>query len=85
MLGRLLVSQRRDEVVALALAACTGLSWFGARLPPEVYYIDRLPVNVDVFEYLRVASAALVICTISTIYPAYSASRLSPIDGLHHE
>ncbi len=71
--------------VALALAACTGLSWFGARLPPEVYYIDRLPVNVDVFEYLRVASAALVICTISTIYPAYSASRLSPIDGLHHE
>ncbi|HTJ85421.1 MAG TPA: ABC transporter permease [Polyangiaceae bacterium] len=71
--------------VALALAACTGLKWFGARLPPEVYYIDRLPVNVDVMEYLRVALAALVICTGSTIYPAWTASRLNPIEGLHHE
>lgn len=71
--------------VALALAACTGLKWFGARLPPEVYYIDRLPVNVDVIDYLRIAAAALAICTLSTVYPAYTASRLNPIEGLHHE
>ena len=38
-----------------ALAACTGLSWFGVRLDPEVYYIDRLPVNVDAKDYAFVA------------------------------
>ena len=71
--------------VGLALAACTGLKWFGARLPPDVYYIDRLPVNVDLVDYAIIAIAAVFISAVSTIYPAYSASRLSPIEGLHHE
>ncbi|MEO7329994.1 MAG: ABC transporter permease [Minicystis sp.] len=71
--------------VAVALAACTGLSWFGVRLDPEVYYIDRLPVNVDFGDYALVALAAFTICTISTIYPAYAASKLRPVDGLRWE
>jgi len=25
------------------VAMCTGLAWFGLRLDPDVYYIDRLP------------------------------------------
>src|SRR4029079_10279918 len=68
-----------------ALGACTGLSWFGVRLDPEVYYIDRLPVNVNGGDYAMVALAAFVICTISTIYPAYAASELRPVDGLRWE
>ena len=66
-------------------ASFTGLKWFGARLPPDVYYIDRLPVNVDLVDYAIIAIAAVFISAVSTIYPAYSASRLSPIEGLHHE
>lgn len=71
--------------VGTALAASTGLKWFGARLPPEVYYIDRLPVNVDLADYGLVALCAMLICTVSTLYPAYAASRISPIDGLRYE
>jgi lipoprotein-releasing system permease protein len=71
--------------VLTALSACTGLKWFGVRLDPEVYYIDRLPVNVDLRDYSLVALASLLICTLSTIYPALSASKLSPIEGLRHE
>ncbi len=71
--------------VGTALASCTGLMWFGVRLDPEVYYIDRLPVNVDLKDYGLVALAAMVICTLSTIYPALAASKLSPVDGLRHE
>src|SRR5262249_6781711 len=56
--------------VGTALATCTGLSWFGVRLDPEVYYIDRLPVNVNANDYALVAVAALIICTVATIYPA---------------
>jgi lipoprotein-releasing system permease protein len=71
--------------VGTALATCTGLSWFGVRLDPEVYYIDRLPVNVSGQDYAMVAVAALIICTVSTIYPAFAASELRPVDGLRWE
>jgi lipoprotein-releasing system permease protein len=71
--------------VGTALAICTGLAWFGVRLDPDVYYIDRLPVNVSGYDYLAVAVAAFLICTIATIYPARAASKLSPVDGLRYE
>jgi lipoprotein-releasing system permease protein len=71
--------------VGTALATCTGLSYFGVRLDPDVYYIDRLPVNVNGQDYATVAVAALCICTIATLYPAWAASKLSPVDGLRYE
>ena len=71
--------------VATGLAVCTGLSWFGLRLDPEVYYIDRLPITVNAADFLTVGVAALTICALSTIYPAYAASRLRPVDGLRYE
>ncbi len=71
--------------VATGLAVCTGLSWFGLRLDPDVYYIDRLPINVNGWEFLGVAGAAMAICALSTLYPAYAASRLRPVDGLRYE
>jgi len=42
---------------------------------PDVYYVDKLPINVDVGFYAR-RPAALLITTIATIYPAVAASRL---------
>jgi lipoprotein-releasing system permease protein len=71
--------------VATGLAACLGLSWFGVRLDPEVYYIDHLPIAVSFWDYLAVAIAAVVICTVSTIYPARAASMLRPVEGLRYE
>jgi lipoprotein-releasing system permease protein len=71
--------------VVWALALCLGLSWFGVRLDPEVYYIDRLPIAVNWSDYVAVAIASLVICTISTVYPAWAASKLRPVDGLRYE
>jgi lipoprotein-releasing system permease protein len=71
--------------VSIALAACFGLSWIGVRLDPDVYYIDRLPVNVDLGDYGMVALAALAICTLATIYPAYTAAQVRPVDGLRYE
>ncbi|MBW2453529.1 MAG: lipoprotein-releasing system transmembrane subunit LolC, partial [Deltaproteobacteria bacterium] len=50
-----------------------------------VYYIDRLPVNVDPGDYTMVAIAAMVICTLATIYPALTASRVRPVEGLRYE
>jgi lipoprotein-releasing system permease protein len=71
--------------VATAFAACTGLAWFGVRLDPEVYYINRLPVNVDSTDYLLVALASMVICSTATIIPSMFAARQAPLDGIRHE
>jgi len=71
--------------VSVALGFCTGLSWTGVRLDPDVYYIDKLPVNVDLGDYAMVAIAAMVICTLSTILPAVAGSQVRPVDGLRYE
>jgi lipoprotein-releasing system permease protein len=71
--------------VSTGVALCTGLAWFGLRLDPDVYYIDRLPINVSGWDYAAVTVAALTICTIATIFPAKQAARLRPVDGLRYE
>ena len=52
------------------------------RMNPEVYYIDRLPVNVDPVEFAWVGVAAVIVCVIATVYPAILGSRLKPVDAL---
>jgi lipoprotein-releasing system permease protein len=71
--------------VVTGWALATGLKASGVRLSPDVYYVDRLPIVVNYSDYAMVAIAALVITTISTIYPALAASRLRPVDGLRYE
>ena len=71
--------------VSTGVAICTGLAWFGLRLDPDVYYIDRLPINVSATDYAFVTLAALTICTIATIFPAKQAAQMRPVDGLRYE
>jgi lipoprotein-releasing system permease protein len=71
--------------VSTGVALCTGLAWFGLRLDPDVYYIDRLPISVSAWDYAAVTVAALTICTIATIFPSKQAARLRPVDGLRYE
>lgn len=71
--------------VVLGLVACLGLKYFGVRVDPEVYYVDHLPVNVDPVDYVVVTVAAIAISALMTIIPAWSASRLRPVDGLRYE
>jgi lipoprotein-releasing system permease protein len=71
--------------VLTGLSAALGLLWFGVRLDPDVYYIDRLPISVDPLDFLIVAVSALGITTLATLYPALAASRLRPVDGIRYE
>jgi lipoprotein-releasing system permease protein len=71
--------------VATGYAVCYGLSWFGVRIDPDVYYIDRLPIAVNAWDFAAVTGAALLICAISTLYPARAASKLLPVEGLRYE
>ena len=71
--------------VVTGLVLCLGLLWFGVRLDPDVYYVDRLPINVDPLDYMVVAACSLCITIAATIYPAVAASRLRPVEGIRYE
>ncbi len=71
--------------VMTGLIICLSLRWFGLRLDPEVYYLERLPVEVNASDYLLVALSAILITILATIYPALAASRLRPVDGIRYE
>lgn len=61
-------------------------SWFGfSVLPAEVYYITRLPSDLRIPQVFLVATIAIVLCVLSTIYPSLRASRTEPAEALRYE
>jgi lipoprotein-releasing system permease protein len=54
-------------------------------LPGDVYFIKNLPVQVELSDVLLVFAVALIISLLSTIYPAYKASKLTPVEAIRNE
>jgi len=54
-------------------------------LPADVYYISKLPVQVQVTDIITICICAVVIAFLATIYPAKYASKLSPVEILRYE
>jgi len=55
------------------------------RINPAVYFIDHLPVHVEVRDVFVVVLASLAIAVLATLYPSRSASGLTPVDAIRHE
>ncbi len=55
------------------------------KLPPDVYYLSRLSVKMKVFDFVLVSISSILISLGSTIYPAYQASKLDPVEPLRYE
>ena len=71
--------------VGIGLAVCYVMSTYGYQLDPKVYLIDRLPIEVRAVEVILVASITTVISLIATVFPALSASSLTPVEGLRYD
>ena len=54
-------------------------------LDPSVYFIDHLPVAIQISEVLLIIASSLVITALATLYPAAQAARLYPVDAIRHE
>lgn len=67
-----------------------GVCWIQARfqlikLPGDIYFIDVLPVDVHWEDVAIVGLAANVICWVAALYPAWRASKLSPVGAIRQE
>ncbi|HEX6047611.1 MAG TPA: ABC transporter permease [Gemmatimonadaceae bacterium] len=54
-------------------------------LDPSVYFIDHLPVATQVGDVALIVLASLVIAALATLYPAFQAARLYPVEAIRHE
>jgi len=54
------------------------------KIPGDVYFLSTLPVKIEWLDVVMIASSALFTCFISTLYPAWRASRMNPVDGIRY-
>jgi len=54
-------------------------------LPAEIYALRTLPVVVQPLDIALICVMALAISVAATIYPAWRAARLEPVEAIQHE
>ncbi len=54
-------------------------------LPPEIYFISSLPVDMRPVDFILVAFAAMALTFLATVYPARRAAQLSPVEAIRYE
>jgi lipoprotein-releasing system permease protein len=68
------------EAIRQGLQTFTEAELFSA----EIYFLSRLPAEVDVLEVTLVVVMALFLSFAASIYPSWRAARTDPVEALRH-
>lgn len=80
VVGGLSITYNLDPIVAF-LERLLGVRAF----PAEVYFLDRLPHQVNPGDLGTILICSLAIAFLATVYPALQASRLDPVEAMRYE
>ncbi len=69
------------ETIRRWIEGLSGVDLFSA----EIYFLSQLPARIDWDEVLTVVVMALVLSLLATLYPAWRAARLDPVEALRYE
>ena len=63
------------------------LSWLTSTelFDPTLYFLSKLPAEIDVGETAAVVVMALTLSFLATLYPSWRAARLDPVEALRYE
>ncbi len=69
------------EAIRQGLQVLMGRDLFSA----EIYFLSKLPAKVDNMEVLTVVVISLLLSFLATLYPAYRAAKMDPVEALRYE
>ncbi|MGH6887769.1 MAG: lipoprotein-releasing ABC transporter permease subunit [Rhizomicrobium sp.] len=69
------------ESIREFLSSLTGTQLFN----PEIYFLSRMPAEMDAGEVIAVVGMALGLSFLATLYPSWRAARLDPVEALRYE
>tara|TARA_B100000927_G_scaffold291236_1_gene292500 strand:- start:10874 stop:12145 length:1272 start_codon:yes stop_codon:yes gene_type:complete len=69
------------DTIRLFISKITGTELFS----PEMYYLAKLPAEIDNYELLSVVTMALSFSILASIYPSWKASKIDPVEVLRNE
>ncbi|HEU4456188.1 MAG TPA: ABC transporter permease [Longimicrobium sp.] len=55
------------------------------KIPGEIYFVNHLPVGFDPVDVVVILLSSILISFAATIYPAWQAARLTPVEAIRHE
>jgi lipoprotein-releasing system permease protein len=55
------------------------------RIPGEIYFVSYLPVKIDPLDLVVILFATVLISFLATVYPAWQAARMDPVEAIRHE
>ncbi len=67
--------------IADFLEETTGLAVF----PSDIYYLDRIPTEINFLDVTTIVTLALLTAILAGIYPAQRAASLNPVEALRYE